>query len=55
MKKLLATGLFSSVLLMQPALAHISHTGHTQHASEHLLLAALLLPVMWLVLRKLFR
>jgi len=37
------------------ALAHVSHTSQAQHSAEHLLLAALLIPIAWMIARKVFK
>jgi hypothetical protein len=55
MKILLSKTLLISLALSQPAMAHMTHANNLQHASEHLLLAVLLAPVLVLVYRKLFR
>lgn len=51
MKKIFLT---SGLLLSTNTFAHVSSTSHAQHSSEHLLLAALLVPVAWLIARKVF-
>ena len=45
----------SSLILSGNAVAHVSHASQVQHTSEHLLLAALLIPVAWIVVRKVFK
>lgn len=55
MKAFLTTTVLTGMGLAQPAMAHMSHSNSMQHASEHLLLAVLLVPVLLLVYRKLFR
>jgi len=52
MKKLLAV---ASILFSGSAFAHVSNANHVQHGSEHLLLAALLIPVAWFIARKVFK
>ena len=52
MKKLLS---ISGLLVSTNSFAHVSQAGHSQHASEHLLLAALLIPAVWLIARKVFK
>ncbi len=51
MKKIILT---SSLFLSANAFAHVSTASNVQHSSEHLLLAALLIPVAWLIARKVF-
>lgn len=51
---LLFTGLFSG-LFSGNIFAHVSHANPVQHSGEHLLLAALLIPVAWLIARKVFK
>jgi hypothetical protein len=52
MKKLFAV---TSLLFSGSVFAHVSHANSLQHSSEHLLLAALLIPVAWYVVRKVFK
>ncbi len=39
--------------LSSHALAHYTHAPAEQHGAEHLLLASLLIPLVWLIARKL--
>lgn len=52
MKKTIST---FSLIISGNAVAHVSHASQMQHTSEHLLLAALLIPVAWLVVRKVLK
>ena len=45
--------LFAGMFLTANAVAHVSGSAHAQHANEHLLIAVLLIPVVWLIVRKL--
>ena len=45
--------LFGSMFITGNAVAHVSGSAHAQHANEHLLLAVLLIPAVWLFVRKL--
>lgn len=51
MKKIFLT---TSLLLSANTYAHVSNVSNAQHSSEHLLLALLLVPVAWLIVRRLF-
>lgn len=52
MKKIL---LIAGVMYSAGSLAHVSHESPVQHSAEHLLLAALLIPIAWLIARKVFK
>lgn len=52
MKKLLIA---LGILVPGLALAHLGPEDPVQHGMEHLLLAALLVPVLWLIVRKLIK
>ena len=51
MKKIL---LASGLLLSTNTFAHVNSVSHVQHSNEHMLFAALLIPVAWLIARKIF-
>jgi hypothetical protein len=44
-----------TLLISGNTFAHVSHANPVQHSSEHLLLAALLIPVAWFIARKVFK
>ena len=46
--------LVAAMFLSGNAMAHVSGSGQVQHAGEHLLLAVVLVPLAWMVARKLF-
>ena len=52
MKKLL---FIAGTMYSAGVLAHVSHTSQVQHSAEHLLLAALLIPIAWVIARKVFK
>ena len=51
MKKIFLT---SGLLLSANTFAHVSSAGYVQHSNEHMLFGALLIPVAWLIARKIF-
>lgn len=44
-----------ALLISGNTFAHVSHASPIQHSSEHMLLAALLIPIAWLIARKVFK
>ena len=44
-----------TLLISSNTFAHVSHTSQVQHSAEHLLLVALLIPIAWMIARKVFK